>query len=103
MPGSLASVAPSLVILRFDAVNVVADVHAIDDGLLVGVVLHEVAVEEADGLGGGRGGQADQEGVEVFQHLPPDVVDRAVALIDDDEVERLDGNLRRCRRPAAAP
>ena len=42
--------------------------------------------------GGGRGGQADQEGVEVFEHLPPEVVDRAVALIDDDEVERLDGD-----------
>ena len=34
----------------FDAVHVVADVDAIDDGLLVGVVLHQVAVEEADGL-----------------------------------------------------
>ena len=39
-----------------------------------------------------RGGQADEKGVEVFDHLPPEVVDRAVALIDDDEVEELDGN-----------
>ena len=42
----------------------------------------------------GRGGQPDEEGVEVFQHLPPDVVDRAVAFVDDDEIERLDGHLR---------
>jgi len=43
---------------------------------------------------GGRGGQADEEGIEVFQHLPPEVVDRAVALIGDDEVELLDGHCR---------
>ena len=42
----------------------------------------------------GRGRQADDEGVEVFQHLPPDVVDRAVALVHDDEIEHLDGHLR---------
>ena len=58
-------------------------------------VLHdEVLVEEAEGLLGGRGGEADQEGVEVFEHLAPEVVDRAVALVDDDEVEGLD---RECR------
>ena len=85
---------PVLGDLRFDAVHVVADVHAIDHGLLVGVVLHQIAAEEADGLRGRRGGQADQEGVEVFQHLPPDVVDAPVALIDHDEVERLDGDFR---------
>ena len=28
---------------------------------------------------------------------------RAVALVDDDEVERLDGDASGCRRPAAAP
>ena len=76
-----------------DAVDVEADVHAIGHGLLVAVFHHEVAVEEADGLGGRRGGQPDQEGVEVVEHLPPEVVDGAVALIDDDEVERLDGDV----------
>ena len=34
----------------FDAVNVVADVDAVDHGLFVGVLLHQVAVEEADRL-----------------------------------------------------
>ena len=77
-----------------DAVDIEADVHAIGHRLLVGVFLHEVVVEEADGLGGRRGGQPDQEGVEVVQHLPPEVVDGAVALIDDDEIEGLDGDAR---------
>ena len=29
-------------------------------------------------------------GVEVFEHLPPEIVDGAVAFIGDDEVEFLD-------------
>ena len=37
----------------------------------------------------GRRGQPDEEGVEVLQHLPPDGVDRPVALVDDDDVEVL--------------
>ena len=39
-----------------------------------------------------RGGQSDQERVEIFQHLPPEVVNGPVALIDDDEIEGLDGD-----------
>ena len=34
--------------------------------------------------------EADQVGVEVVEHLLPEVVDAAVALVDDDEVEALD-------------
>ncbi len=56
------------------------------------VVFHdEVLLEEAEGLLGRRGGEADERGVEVFEHLPPEVVDGAVALVGDDEVEFLDG------------
>ena len=96
--------------LRLDAIDVVADVDAIGDGALVVVFHHEVLIEEADGLLRGRGGEADEEGVEVFEHLPPEVVDRAVALVGDDEVEGLDGDrgvvgdvLRAvCRRAASS-
>ncbi len=77
-----------------DAVDVVVDVHAVGHGLLVGVFHDQVLVEEAEGLLGGRGGEADEVGVEVFQHLRPEVVDGAVALVGDDEVEGLDGDLR---------
>ena len=53
-------------------------------------VLHDqVLVEEAHGLARGSRGEADQEGVEVEQHLAPQVVDGAVALVHDDEVEEL--------------
>ena len=60
----------------------------------MGVVHDQVFVEEADGLLVGRGGEADEERIEVFEHLPPDVVDGAVAFVDDDDVEGLDGNGR---------
>ncbi len=78
----------------FDAIDVVAHVHAIGDGALVVVLGHAVLMEVGDGLRRGRGGQADEKGVEVFQYLPPEVVDRAVAFIGDDEVELLDGHGR---------
>ena len=84
---------PVLGDLRFDAIHVVTDVDAIDHGLLVGVVLDQIASEESDGLFGRRGRQADEGRVEVFEDLTPDVVDTAVAFIDHDEVEHLDGNL----------
>jgi hypothetical protein len=47
-------------------------------------------LKKPDRLRRRRGGQPDQEGVEVVQHLPPQVVDGPVALVDHDEVERLD-------------
>ncbi|OQB89789.1 MAG: hypothetical protein BWX84_02255 [Verrucomicrobia bacterium ADurb.Bin118] len=80
--------------LGADAINFVADVDTIGHGALVIVFHHEILVKEADGLLGGRGGEADEEAVEVFEHLPPEIVDRAVTFIGDDEVERFDGNLR---------
>ncbi len=80
--------------LRADAVDVVVDVDAVGHRLLVAVLHHQVLVEEAEGLLAGRGGEADQVGVEVLQHLAPQVVDRAVAFVGDDDVEGLDRELR---------
>ena len=95
-------VEPPSVICGADAVDVVVDVDAVGHGLLVAVFHDQVLVEEAEGLLGGRGGEADQVGVEVLQHLPPEVVDGAVALVGDDDVEGLDGD-RRVVGQRAAP
>ena len=38
---------------------------------------------------GGRGGQADDEGIEVVEHLPPAGVDAAVAFVHHDHVKGL--------------
>ena len=72
-----------------DAVHVEVHVDAVGDGLVVAVLHDEVLIKEADGLPGGRGGEADEEGIEVKNHLRPQLVDGAVALIHDDEVEEL--------------
>ena len=80
--------------LGLDPVNVVADIDAIRHGLLVRVLLHEIAAKKADGLRRRRGRQPDDESVEIIEHLPPEVVDRAVALVHNDEVKGLDGQLR---------
>ena len=74
---------------RFDHVEVAAHVHAIGHGLLVRVFAHHVLIEEGEGARIGRGGEAHEVGIEVVQHLLPQVVDAAVALVDDDEVEEL--------------
>ena len=72
-----------------DAVDIEVHVDAVGHGLVVAVLHDEVLIEEADGLAGGRGGEADQERVEVKQHLAPQFVDGAVAFVHDDEVEEL--------------
>ncbi len=75
-----------------NAVHVVVDVDAVGHGLLVRVFHDQVLIEEAEGLLIGRGGEADEVGIEVFQHLRPEVVDGPVALVGDDDVEGLNGN-----------
>ncbi len=77
-----------------DAIDVVIDVHAVGHGLLVAVFHHQVLVEEAEGLLVGRGGEADEISVEVVEHLAPEVVDGAMGLVGDDDVEALDGDGR---------
>ena len=80
--------------LGLDAVDVVVDVDAVGDRLLVAVFHHQVLIEEAEGLLVGRGGKADDVGVEIFQHLAPEMIDGAVAFVGDDDVEGLDGDGR---------
>ena len=80
--------------LGLDAVDVVVDVDAVGHRLLVAVFHHQVLIEKAEGLLVGRGGKADDMGVEIFQHLAPEMVDRAVAFVGDDDVEGLDGDGR---------
>ena len=70
-----------------DEVNLVADIHAVGDGFFMAVVADDVLLEEAVGAVVGRRGEADQAGVEVVEHLLPEVVDAAVAFVDEDEVE----------------
>ena len=72
-----------------DDINLVADIDPVGDGLLMGILAHDVLLEEPVGTVVWRGGQADEIGIEIFQDLTPDVVNRAVAFVDDDEVEEL--------------
>jgi hypothetical protein len=52
---------------------------------------HEVLLKEAEGLLGRRGGEADERGVKIIQHLPPEIVDGAMTFVGDDEIEFFDG------------
>ncbi len=74
-----------------DAVDIVVHVDAVRHGFLVVVFHDQILVEKAKGLLRRCGGEADQRGVEVFEHLAPEVVYGAVALVGDDEIKGLDG------------
>ena len=91
---SASIVAPLLGDLGADSVDVEVDVHTVDHRFVVAVLHDQILIEESDGpvVGGGR--ETDEEGVEVEQHLAPDVVDGPVALVDDDEIEVLGWNGR---------
>ena len=57
------------------------------------VFADDVGLEESVGAAVRRSGQADEIRVEVLQDLTPEVVDRPMTFIDDDEVEELRWNL----------
>ena len=73
----------------FDDVNFALHIDAIGHGVFVGVFRDDILPEERVSAGLGCGGEADVEDVEVFHDLPPEVVDRLVAFIDDHEIEEL--------------
>ena len=77
---------------RVDDVDLVADIDTVGDGLLMRVLADDVLLEEPVRAVVRRGRQADEIGIEIFQHLAPQVVDRTVAFVDDDEVEELRWN-----------
>ena len=66
--------AAMLSLLCVDDINFVADIDAVGDGLLMGILADDVLPEEPISAVVRRGGQADERGVEIFQDLPPEVV-----------------------------
>ena len=73
--------------------DVLTDIDTINNGLLARILADHVLVEKGKGTLVRRSGQADDEGVEILQHLVPNVIDRPMAFIDDDAVEKLRGIL----------
>ena len=61
------------------SVDVEVDVDAVGHRPLVVVLHDQVLLEEAERLLRRGGGQTDDEGVEVLEHLAPQVVDRPMA------------------------
>src|SRR5262249_32005436 len=72
--------------------HVITNIDVISDRSLVAIFRDKVAVEETERLLAGRRRQTNEETIEVFQHLPPQVVDRTMAFISNDEIEVLNRN-----------
>jgi len=52
------------------------------------IALHdEILIEESECLSRRGSGQADQVGIEVFQDLTPQVVDRAMVFVGENDIE----------------
>lgn len=94
--------------LRRDDDGLVLHQPAVADRLLDAVAEHALA-KERDGVRGGRGGEADADGVERIERVAPDarLLRRvaAVALGGEDEVEGVNRNFERVRviSPSLSP
>ena len=75
--------------LSLNKEDVLSYINAVNDRLLPGIFADHVLIEKGKGALVRCGGQANEEGVEVVQHLLPNVVDGAVALVNDDAVKKL--------------
>jgi hypothetical protein len=56
--------------------NLGEDVYTVGAGFLMGVFGDDILLEEGVGANIGGGGEADEEGVEVIEDLPPEIVDK---------------------------
>ena len=59
----------------------------------MGVLAHDILIEVAKGAVVRRSSQTDEKGIKVVQHLLPQIVDAAVAFVDDNKIEELDRQL----------
>ena len=74
-------------LLRVDDIDFIADIDTISDGLFMVVFADDVLFEESVGAVIRRSSQADEVGIEILQNLKPYVVNRAMALVDNDKVK----------------
>ena len=73
--------------LRVDQVDFVADVDAVGDRHFARVFADHILLEKAVGAIVRGCCEANEEAVEIFDHLSLKIVDRAVAFVDNDDVE----------------
>ena len=84
---------PCSVSSGFDAVDVVAHINLVDHGVFVGIFRHQILVEKSQwSFWLACCSETNKKGIEVFEHLSPEVINRAVAFVDDDQVESFDWN-----------
>ena len=72
----------------FNQIDVLADINAIQHGLFPRILTDKVLVEVANRPGVRRGSQTDDKRIKIGQHLTPDVINRAVALVYDDAIKK---------------
>src|SRR5205085_9730092 len=75
-----------------NSIDVVADVDAIRDRAVVVIFSDTVLMKVGNRLWRWRRREADEKRIEVFERLTPQVVDRAMTFVGNDEVEFLDRN-----------
>ena len=74
--------------LGLDAIDAGRHIDTIHHGIIVGIILNDVIIEERIGFRRGCGGKAqDMRAREIIQHCPPLAVNGAVAFIHDDQLE----------------
>ena len=77
-----------------NSVYITIDIDSICDCSLMGILHHQVLIEETQGLFQWSGSHTYQDSIKVFQYLPPRVIDGTMAFIDDYEVKGFDRDIR---------
>ena len=78
--------------IGFNQVNVLANVNAVQNGLLSRIFADKIFIEVADGSLIRRSGQADDKRIKIGKHLTPYIVNRTMAFIYNDTVKELRRN-----------
>ena len=80
--------------LRIDQIYFITDIDPVRHRLFVRIFADDVLLEEAVGAIVGCRGKTDKKAVEIFDNLSPQIVDRAVTFVDDDDIEEFGRQFR---------
>ena len=75
--------------LCFNEKDILANVNAVNDSLFSWVLADNILVEKRKSTVIRGGGQANDKGIKIGQHLAPHIINGAVAFIHDNAVKEL--------------
>ena len=73
--------------IGFDEENILSNIDSVNNSLLTGIFANYIFIKERKGTLVRCSSQADDKGIKILENLIPDVVNRAMAFVNDNAVE----------------